>query len=126
MDHVLAVRCFESTADLKHDARRFIGRKFAFIRKKGPNVPTLHKFHSDEFDPVGLPKIKNSDDILVGDLAREYEFLLEASQDFGIAGELRTDQLESNKTVEFLVPRFIDRTHPTASKQLQDFITARQ
>ena len=122
MDHMFAVRGFQGAADLEHDFRCFAGRKFASFLKEVAKVVSLHEIHGDELDSVGLAEVENTNDILVRDLARENQFLLEAPQDFRIAGELGTDQFESDKTVEFLVSRFIHRAHPATSKQLQDFI----
>lgn len=55
---------------------------------------------------------------------RENQFLLEAGENVGLAGQLRADHLQRNQAIEFLVARLVDRPHSTFAEQFQDFVTA--
>jgi hypothetical protein len=124
--NVLGVRRVESAANLQHDSRCFIGRKVASFLKESAEILPLDVVHSDEFDSVGFAEVEDSNYVRVTDLARENEFLLEASQHFWIAREFGPDQFEGDETIQFFVARLVDGTHTAAAKQLEDFIASRQ
>ena len=90
---------FQSPANLQHDARRLLGRKFASFEQQGSEVLALDEIHGDELDSAGLAQIENTDDILVGYLPGENQFLLEAPQDLRISGELRANELQGDNAI---------------------------
>ncbi len=90
--------------------------------KQGPQISPFHILHGDKSHPVGLPEIEDADDVPVGHFPRENEFLFEAPENFRMAGKVRADQLQGNKTLEFDIPRLVNRPHPALPQQLQDLV----
>ena len=82
--------------------------------------------HRDVLDAVDLSEIVNADDVLVRDLARQQQLLLEApfevSRRVGIARGFRPDHLQRDGDAEAFVPRLIHGAHSADSEQLDDVI----
>src|SRR5713226_8124669 len=90
--------------------------------QKDPQISPLHVLHGDVSDSARLPQIENADDVGVGNFSRQDEFLLEAPQDFGMAGEVGTNQLQCNQALQFHVSRLVNGAHPALTEQLKNFI----
>ena len=90
--------------------------------KQGSQISPFHVLHGDKSDAVGLAEIENADDVPVGHFPRENEFLFETPENFRMAGKVRADQLQGNKTLEFDIPRLVNRPHPTLPEKLQDLV----
>ena len=71
------VRGFEAAGDLPRDAAA--PARPAACRRVGESwqVVALNERHRDVLDAVDLAEIVNADDVLVGDLPRQQQFLLE-------------------------------------------------
>ncbi len=82
--------------------------------------------HRDVLDAVDFPEIEDADNVLVGDLTREQQFLLEPSFDLArchwILRDLRPDHFHGNRYAQLRVPRLIDRTHATNTQELDDVV----
>src|SRR5207244_6791514 len=90
-----AVRGFKRTADLLHDLDRFLGGELVFLVYEGAEILTLDVLHGDELHPLGFAQVVNANYILVGDLASEEQFLLEAIEDSRIAGQIGQTNFQS-------------------------------
>src|ERR1700689_5216065 len=121
MNNSSGVRGLERGGDLHHDGNGFAGGELPFFVDQTLEVASLDILHGDELDALGLTEIENADDVTMGHFAREDEFLFEAAQDFGMAGEFGTDQFERHQAFEFRVARLVDGTHPTLTQELQNF-----
>ena len=98
------MRGFESRGDLQDDGNGFVGGELPFFVDQALEVTSLDILHGDELDALRLPEIENADDVAMGDFAREDQFLLEPAKDFGMAGELGTNQFERDQALEFAYP----------------------
>src|SRR5713101_3180249 len=90
--------------------------------KEGSQISPFDVLHGDKSDAVGLPKIKDADDVPVGHFPRENEFLFEAPENFRMARKVWADQLQGNETLEFDITRLVNRPHPALPQQLQDLV----
>src|ERR1700757_836650 len=97
---------FQGAANLKDDSRGFLGRQLALFLKDDAEVLPLEILHGDELEAVRLAQVKNPDDVAVCHLASQDEFLLETPEYFGMSGQFRTNNFESNHAIQFIVPRF--------------------
>jgi hypothetical protein len=55
----------------------------------------------------------------VSDLARQDEFLFEAAENFGMAGEVGSDEFQRDQTVELQVASLVDGSHATLAEELK-------
>ena len=89
-------------------------------------VRPLDERHRDVLDAVGLTQIVNAEDVLVRDLPREQQLLLEAplevDADAGIRQHLGPDHLERDRDAELLVLRLVDRAHAADAQQPLDAV----
>ena len=80
--------------------------------------------HRDVLDAVDLAQVVNADDVLVGDLPGEQQFLLEPALDVArggrISGHFRPDHFQRHHHAELAVPGLVDRAHAADAKQLHD------
>src|SRR4029077_20842072 len=79
-----------------------------------------------ELEALGLTQIENANDIAVCNFASEDQLLFEAAKNFGIAGEVGADQLESDEALELDVVCLVDSAHAALAEQLQNFVAFRQ
>ncbi len=100
------------------------GSSFFFSAKDALQVLAFDVLHGDELDPVGLAQIKNADDVLVRNLPREDQFLLEAPKNFGIGGHVGANHLDGDLAVQLFVVGLVNGTHAALSEQADDFIAA--
>ncbi len=91
MHHAGRMRGIQRGSNLQNDRNRFVDRQLPFFMNDSAKVPPFDELHGDELDSLGLPEIKNANDVAVRDLAREDQLLLESAENFGMAGQLRTD-----------------------------------
>ena len=75
-----------------------------------------------------VAEIVNAEDVLVRDLPREEELLLEAPFEVRAAGDrredLRSNHLERDRDAELLVLRLVDRAHAADAQQALDAVAA--
>ena len=100
------------------------GESLPFARQDGAQVLTFDELHGDELHAVSFVQVVNADDVLVGDLPRQHQLLLEARQDGRITGQIGANDLESHDTLDFLVSGFVDRAHAAHAEQLPDLVAA--
>ena len=67
------------------------GGSFCSLVDQGTQVLTLNKLHGDELHAVGFAQVVNANDILVRDLRRQEELLLESRQNRRIAGQFAAE-----------------------------------
>ena len=123
MHDPFGVRRFEGIRDLANGFGRLFGREFPPLGQRRAEVLSLDVFHGDELDAFGLAQVKNPDDVLVGNLARQDQFLLEALEDFRVACELRPDDFQHHQPVHFAVSGLVDRAHSSHTQQPKNFVS---
>jgi len=72
------------------------GIEFLFSPKNDLQVLAFDVLHGDELDSVGLTQIKNTDDVFVGNLSGEDQFLFKATQNLGIGSHVSANHLDGN------------------------------
>ena len=125
MDDAGVVRGLQTGGDLPGERHHSRDRQ-ALVAQDGRQVRPLDVRHRDVLDAVDLAEVVNADDVLVGDLAREEQFLLEASLDIlrrgRVPGHFRPDHLEGDRDFQFLVIGLIDSAHAADAELTQDVI----
>src|SRR5262249_14791589 len=120
----LAMGSLQIAANLEQDASRLLWRKLAFFAQQMTKILALHEVHGDELDPVCLSEVEDANDVLVGDLARKDQLLLEAAQDLGVFREFPAYEFDGNNSIQFGVARLVDRAHATSTEQLEYLVAA--
>jgi len=123
MNDAFAVGDFQSAADLQDYLCRFFRRQLSPFAQHRAKILAFQILHGDELETVGLSQVKNANDIAVGYLTSQDQFLLEALQNFGIGGEFGANDLKGDQTIEFRIARFIHSAHSALPQKRQDFIT---
>ena len=119
MDYPFGVRGVQRGANLINDVSAL--REAQFLPSQRAQILALDELHGDELDVVHFTKVKNADDVSVGDLAREDQFLFEAPQYFFVQRKFGTNHFQRHKAIQREVPRFIYRAHSAFAQQLHDF-----
>ena len=78
----------------------------------------------DEAAAFGHAQVENANDISMCHLARQDEFLLEATENLRMTGEFRTDHLDGDGAIHFAVPRLIHGSHAAFAEDLQNLVAA--
>src|SRR5262245_62068412 len=81
------------------------------------------EFHGDEGDAVGAVEIVDTAHILVRNLAREPQFILESVDERRLLRNLRFQNLERNDLPSFAVASLVNETHPAHSKPRENFVS---
>ena len=102
------------------------GGKLPFVQHEGAQVFALDELHSHELHSLGIAQVINTDDVLVGHLRRQKQFLLEAVNDGLAAGQVRTNHFQCHQTIQFEVASLVNRTHAALTEDLQNFVTLAQ
>src|SRR5215469_12419560 len=97
--------------DLFHDVDGFRNLKLALPLEDLMKAFALNKLHRDKSDCPCFSKIEDTNDIPVGDLTCKDQFVLESLQNFGIAGQLRPNNLECYFALQLEVLRFVNSAH---------------
>ena len=124
MDHAFGMGAIEGTADLLHHADSFLGRELSRAAQERAQVLAVDVFHTDEADAIGLAQVVDADHVLVRNVARENQLLLEALQNRGIGRQFGTDHLKRDQAVEFAVARLVDRAHAALPQHTQNLVTS--
>src|SRR5262245_34110177 len=111
MDDTFTMRAIEGPADLNDDIYRFIGGKLLLPAEQRSEILTIDVLHGDELHAVSFPQVVNANYVLMRHMARKYEFLLEALQDAGVSGQFRSNDLQGDQAIQFLIPRLVDGPH---------------
>lgn len=112
VDDARAVRGIERVGDLAGDSQGFVERQCA-VRESRREVLAFDKFHHDGPEAVDGFHAVDLRDARVVQGSQRPGFTIEADQALGIAGELRRQQFQRDRTIECRVVREIDLTHPT-------------
>ena len=124
MDDARFVRGLRGPRDLPRMMRRTLRDRQLAVARAPRQVRALDVRHRDVLDAVDLAEVVNADDVLVRDLPREQQLLLEAALDLvrrvAVLRDLRADDLQRDGDVEFGVPRLIDGAHAADAEQSKD------
>ncbi len=106
---------------------------YGFIERQLPTFPdatveidALDKLHGHEFGAFGDKDVEYANDVAMGDLTREDQFVLEAQDQFGTAGKFGPNDLQGNGAVEFDVQGLIYGAHSALTQKLQEAVPARE
>ena len=108
------------------DRQRGGHRQLAVPLQHGREIRAFEVRHRDVLDAVDLAEIVNADDVLVGHLAGEDQFLLEPAlhfpRRFRVARCLGANDFEGDPLPELGVPHLVHRTHTANAENLDDVI----
>ena len=122
MHHSRVMRRFQRRRNLLEYRNGLFRSQFLFLMQKSAQISPLHVLHGDVSDSACLSQIEYADDVAVRNFPRQDEFLFEAPQDLRMTGEVGTNQLQCNQTLQFDVSRLVNRPHPALTEQLKDFV----
>src|SRR5581483_9881202 len=122
MDDSFRVSGVECPTNLLDDGYGLRRSDLPLSSEKRAQILSLDVLHGDELQAVGFAQVVNANDILMGYMASEDEFLLESLQDARIAGQFRPDHFQCDDTFEFEVPGLVDRTHPAFPQHADDSV----
>src|ERR1700687_4092728 len=103
MNDAFGMSAIERAANLLDDDTGVLGRELSLASQYGAQILAVDEFHADETNAIRLTQIENADHVLVRDVARENQFLLEAGQNGRIRSQFGADDLERDQAVEFAV-----------------------
>ncbi len=129
MYHTGLMRRREARRDLACNAQRARQRKRTVARENRGEIRAADVRHRDVLDAVDLAEVVDADDVLVRYLARDEQLTLEATiEGFGcgriVCFRPMQDGLERDGNAELVVPRVIDRAHPSGAEKLDDSIAS--
>src|SRR5437016_848397 len=116
------MRGVESPADLLHDTHSFDRGKFSPFPQQRFQIAALDIFHGEKLHPIGLAKVVDPDHVLVRNLPRQDQFLLEALENRRGVREFRTNDFQSDQAIEFAVLGLVNRSHATFAQQMKDLV----
>ena len=120
------VRRHEPGRDVTDDAKRPGHRELALPLQHGGEIRSLEVRHRDVLDAVDLAEIVNSDDVLVGDLAGQDQFLFEPALHFPgrkrVSRGFGTNDFERHTLRQLRVPDLVHRTHTANAQDFDDVI----
>ncbi len=121
------MRGHQAGCHITDDPKSGADRELAFLLQHGREIRPLEIRHRDVLDAVDFPEVVNADDVLVGDLAREDQFLLEPPLHFArgsrIARRFRANHFQCDVLPQLGVPDVIDGAH-AADTQHSDGMVA--
>jgi len=117
-----AVSGLQGTTCLPHNLDHVFGGQFMFLVENAPKILPLDILHGDELDPIDFSEVMDPYDVLVGNLTRENEFLLEPFDDVIVAGQIRTNDFQSHQLAHLSVSSLVDLSHAALSEELQDLV----
>ena len=126
VNHSFRVRRFQRPASLRDYIGRFRRLQLLLAAKQALQILAFDVIHGDELEPVGLPQIKNTDDVLMCDLPRQYQFLFESFQDFRIGRQIAANQLQRHLTFQFAIVSLVHRAHAALSQQANNLVAPAQ
>ena len=67
---------------------------------------------------IGLPQVKDANHVLVGDLSRQDQLMLEALDNVRLGRQLGANNFQRDYFVNLAVQRFVDSSHPALPEHL--------
>src|SRR5262249_12812596 len=107
-------------ADLLHKLHDLLNRKL--LADGETEILAIDVLHGDVLDTVGFAEVINTDHIAMSDLASEDQLLLEALKGRGGLCQVWADGLDRDETIEFSIPRLINRAHAAFAQFTQDLV----
>src|SRR5208282_713383 len=115
----------QPAADLSKHGDRFVRRESALFLQEQLQVAALDELRGKKLGAFELTEVEYADDVFVSHFPCENQFLLKAIQLVGFRGQFAANHLQSNQAVHFEVLRFVNRSHPTLTEHLEDFVPPR-
>src|SRR5260370_6249233 len=120
MNHALGMSGIECCAQLPGDLKRPLEREWPFFFQQLTQVPAFDKGHGDVLHTIDLAEVVDAQDVSVGNLAGEKQFLLEALGQKVIGDQFWLRGLEFHLARQLLVEGFVDLAHSARAQQLLD------
>ena len=117
MDDAFGMRGCERLRDLPREIQNAVHRHLGIVVDDVLQILALDEGHGDEAQAADIAHVVNAQDIFVGDLAGENQFLFEALQRVGLADGPFTHHLDGDGAVQFLVVRFVNAAHAALAEQ---------
>ena len=118
-----AMRRIQCQANLANNLHGLRNGKLAVVGQYPPQVVALDELHRDELHAIRFGNIVDADYVLVCDLVRSQQFLLESRQNRRIRRQLWPNQLQRDCPLHFPVQRLVHRAHSTFAQQRQNLVT---
>ena len=110
-----------------NDPKRGRHAKLPIALQDRGEIRALEERHRDVLDAVDFTEIVNADNVLVGHLASQDEFLLEPALHFPgrlrVACRFGTDDFERDALPQFRIPDLVHGTHAANSENFDDVVT---
>src|ERR1700722_10170661 len=126
MDHAHAMGGLQRPADLFDERYCFLWRELRPLMEDVGEIFALNILHGDELYPLSLAEVVNTDDVAVGNLSGEDQFLLEAVEDSAVAGQVGANHFKRDHAPELDIPGFVNGAHATFAEQAQPSVAVGQ
>ena len=122
MDDADTMGRLQRPADLLRDLDRLLRRQLLFLLHEGAQVLPGDELHGDKLHPFAFAQVVNANHVLMRNLMRQAQFLLEALNDCRVASQIWADHFQRDGTIELPVRSFVNRAHAALAKQLDDLV----
>ena len=112
--------------DLPRQVECLLLRETTNAAEQGGEIFPVHVLHGDEVVPLELDGVVNAADIGVRHLARDPHLAQEALESFGVALQIRREELERNRLADLEVVGAIDFSHRASPHECDDPISIRE
>ncbi len=126
VDDADVMRRLQRPAHLLNDRNCFLRSKLGPLMDDGGEIFALDILHRDELYPLRFAQVINTDDIAVGDLGGEDQFLFEAVENGTVAGQVRANHFQGHHAAQLNVLGFVNGAHAAFAQQAQYLIAVRQ
>ena len=114
------VRKLQRFADGRHDGQRLLRCEASRFHRL-PQIHAIDELHQQEKVSARLPEVVDGHDVRMVQPGERLRFVAEAFRKHRIAHALRSEEFQSDETVERFLPRFVNDAHPAATKAVEDF-----
>jgi hypothetical protein len=120
VDDSLLVRELKRVTHLR-DNRERVDRREVPAAEHFPQVHAVHELHEEVVQPARLAEVVDGHDVRVAEPRQRAGLADESFLEAGVAVDARWKDLERDEPVEPALACLVDRPHPAASEQFQDF-----
>jgi hypothetical protein len=120
MDDALVVGELQRVAQRRHDGQRLLRRELSRAQKLA-QIHAIHEFHEQKIKPARLSKVVNGNDVRMVQRGKGLSLARESFGKLRVTHAFGCEKLQGHKTIQGLLPRFIDHTHAAASETFENF-----
>src|SRR4051794_5993139 len=127
MHNTLAVRCVQTSCNLRGDAARLLQRQHVLtdeISKRAACQQLHREKNLDARRPLMCAEIMYSTHVRVRDSLCELDLILETREHAGIPSQIRPDRFKGDEPAQLCVLGLVDVSHPARGKKAKDAKTS--